>query len=501
MSDPVPGVEPGAIGSAGSDGAPEAEARILGVGTSVPSAGLAREAVVDAWGRSRARGVDAVAVPAPDEDTLTMGVAAAERALSAAGIDAGDLAGLAFATTTPPLAEEDLLPRLGAALGVPADARTHYAGRSTRAGTRALRAARDAGAVPTLVVAADAPPAAPNSPEGHAAGAGAAALVLGPGSGRGARLTGDAEVAADYPGTRFRRTGREETEGLGVTTYDRAAFTRPIGAAVDLLGDEADAPDPREAAALAVTAPDGDLPARAARTVGLDADAVSTPAATLGDTGAAGPLLGLAAALREGATPTLVVGWGSGAGADAVFVDGLAPVDGDLATDRELTYPAALRRRGEITADEPPAGGGAAVSVPTWRRSQPARYRLLAGRCPDCGALAFPPEGACPECHRLGSYESVRLPTDGVVETATGVSPGGAPPEFARQAERGGDYAVAIVRFERDGAGASVPLQVADANPNAVEAGDRVRTVFRRIYEREGVVRYGRKASLASEGR
>ncbi|MXR43304.1 hypothetical protein GRX01_18440, partial [Halobaculum sp. WSA2] len=141
MSDPEPGVEPGPIGPAGSEGAPEANARVLGVGAYVPSAGLSQEAVVDAWGRSRARGVDAVAVPAPDEDTLTMGVAAAERALSAAGIDAGDLAGLAFGTTTPPLAEEDLLPRLGAALGVPADARTHYAGRSTRAGTRALRAA------------------------------------------------------------------------------------------------------------------------------------------------------------------------------------------------------------------------------------------------------------------------------------------------------------------------------------------------------------------------
>ncbi|WP_432764885.1 hypothetical protein [Halobaculum halobium] len=285
-----------------------------------------------------------------------MGVAAAERALSAAGVAAGDLAGLAFATTTPPLAEEDLVPRLGGALGVAADARTLYAGRSTRAGTRALRGARDAAAFPALVVAADAPRAAPASPEGHAAGAGAAAVVLGPGTGTGAHLVGDAEVAADYPGTRFRRTGREETEGLGVTAYDRAAFARPTRAAVDLLGDDPNAPDPEAAAAFAVTAPDGDRSLRAARTVGLDADAVATPVATLGDTGAAGPLLGLAAALREGATPTLVVGWGSGAGADALLVDGLAPVEADLATDEELSYAAALRRCGEITRDEPPAG-------------------------------------------------------------------------------------------------------------------------------------------------
>ena len=489
MSDHEPGTERGAAADR-----PDADARILGGGVYAPSARLPRETVVEAWGRSRARGIDAVAVPAPDEDALTMGATAAERALAAAGLDAGDLAGIAFATTTPPLAEEDLLPRLGAALGVPADARTSYAGRSTRAGTRALRAARDAGAVPALVVAADAPPAAPNSPKGHAAGAGAAAVVVGPDSGSGAGLVGDAEVMADYPGTRFRRSGREQTEGLGVTSYDREAFTRTIRTAVDLLGDDADAFDPEEAAAFAVTAPDGDLPARAARSVGLDADTVSTPVDTLGDTGAAGPLLGLTAALREGATRTLVVGWGSGAGADALLVDGLAPVEGDLATDREVSYPAALRRRGEITGDESPAGGGAAVSVPTWRRSLPARYRLRAGRCPDCGALAFPPEGACPGCHALVDYESVRLHPEGTVETVTGVSPDGAPPEFARQVERGGDYAVAIVRFEREGAAASVPMQVADADPESIAAGDRVRAVFRRIYEQEGVVRYGRKA-------
>jgi hydroxymethylglutaryl-CoA synthase len=487
----------------------DADARILGAGVYAPSARLPREAVAEAWGRSLARGVDAVAVPAPDEDALTMGVAAAERALAAAGIDATALGGLALATTTPPLAEEDLLPRLGAALGAPADTRTHYTGRSTRAGTRALRAARDAGAFPTLVVAADAPRAAPESAEGHAAGAAAAAVVLGSESGTGAALVGDAEVSADYPGTRFRRAGGDDrgVEGLGVTGYDREAFTRPIAAAVDVLGDDVDAFDPAGAAALAVTAPDGDLPVRAARAIGIAHEAVSTPVAALGDTGAAGPLLGLAVALRAGATRTLVVGWGSGAGADALLVDGLAPSRGEVAGGagdddhvRELSYAAALRRRGEITRDDPPAGGGAAVSVPTWRRSLPARYRLRAGRCPECGALAFPPEGACRACHVLVNYELVSLPPAGTVETATGVSPGGAPPEFARRAERGGDYAVAIVRFEQDGGRVSVPLHVADADPSAVAAGDSVRAVFRRIYEQEGVIRYGRKARLATEG-
>ncbi|SHH70096.1 zinc ribbon domain-containing protein [Halobaculum gomorrense] len=498
MSAPEPG--PGH-----ADDRNDADARILGAGTYAPAARLPREAVVEAWGRSRARGIDAVAVPAPDEDVLTMGVAAAERALAAAGIDATDLAGLAFGTTTPPLAEEDLLPRLGAALGAPADARTHYAGRSTRAGTRALRAARDASAFPALVVAADAPRAPPNSAEGHGAGAGAVAVVLGPVSGTGAALVGDAEVSADYPGTRFRRAGGDDggVERLGVTAYDRTAFTRPIVAAVGVLGDDADAFDPASAAALAVTAPDGDLPAHAARAIGIAPEAVSTPVNALGDVGAAAPLLGLAAALHDGVARTLVVGWGSGAGADALLVDGVAPVEGQVGDGvgdaRELSYTAALRRRGEIASDDPPAGGGAAVSAPTWRRSIPARYRLRAGRCPACDALVFPPEGACPDCRALVDYESVRLPPAGVVETVTGVSPGGAPPEFARQAERGGDYAVAIVRFEREGARVSAPMQVADADPDSVASGDLVRAVFRRIYVQEGVIRYGRKALPAAE--
>ncbi|UIO98678.1 zinc ribbon domain-containing protein [Halobaculum sp. CBA1158] len=506
MSDPDAAATADAGADPKADTHTDADARILGAGTYAPRARLAGDAVAEAWGRFQPRGVDAVAVPAPDEDALTMAATAGERALSAAGVDGADLAGLAFATTTPPVAEEDLTPRLGAALGVPADATTRYAGRSTRAGTRALRAARDAGAFPTLVVAADCPRGKPGEVEGQAAGAGAAAVVLGDPATPGARLLGDAEVAADYPGTRFRRPGTETVEGLGVSAYDRRAFVRPVAAAVDVLGGNAadgdpsdtapDIGDPTEVDALAITAPDGDRPARAARAIGIDSDAVATPVDRLGDLGAAGPLVGLATALRAGATRTLLVGWGSGAGADALLVSGVAPVEGDTEADPDATasYPEALRLRGEITTDEPPAGGGAAVSVPTWRRSIPARYRLRAGRCPDCGALAFPPEGACPDCHSLVEYEAAPLPSVGTIQTVTGVTPGSAPPEFARQAARGGDYAVAIVAFERDGRSVSVPMQVCAADPDDASAGDAVRAVFRRVYEQEGVVRYGRKA-------
>ncbi|MEZ3114886.1 zinc ribbon domain-containing protein [Halobaculum sp. MBLA0147] len=539
--------------------------RIVGGGAYAPRNRLSSEAVAEAWGRSQARGVERVAVPDADEDSLTMAAAAARRALAAADRDAGSVELLVFATTTPPVEEPELTPRLGEFLGVPETAarRTHAGG--TRAGTAALadalaalggevettgvgaRAATDGSAPagvdgPALVVAADAPLGEPNDETGHAAGAAAGALVLDTGrpegddasAASGARVLARGEYATDYAGTRGRERGAVETGGLDVTTYDRAAFREPATGAVDALvaGAPQTAPDPSEVDALAITAPDGDRPARVAGALDCSPDRITTPVRRLGDTGAAGPLVGLVRSFADGPNPTgdaddthaatgaaehhtLCVGVGSGGAADAALIAGTAPVSTRLDGTRTVSYTDALRLRDRITGDAP-AGGGAAVSVPTWRRSRAARYRLVAGACPNCGALSFPAEGACGDCHDLVSYDRVRLPRTGELVTVTGIAPGGAPPEFVPQAERGGDFPVGIVRFERDGETVDVPMQVCDADAvgragdasgeresdvgdtapesSRVTAGDTVGHVVRRVYEQEGVVRYGAKA-------
>jgi hydroxymethylglutaryl-CoA synthase len=521
--------------------------RIVSVGATAPRSRLSADEIASAWDRTKARGIDSVAVPDADEDSLTLAAAAARRALDAAAVEPGSVALLSLATTTPPVEEPELTPRLGAFLGVPETAarRSHAGG--TRAGTAALAGAVASDARPALVVAADTPHGEPNSPEGHAAGAGAAAVVLDdfeavstagadesrePATASGAEILAHAEYASDYPGTRFRDRGATETDGLAVTSYDRAAFREPAVGAVEALreqtgdGGEASHADPRSVDALAITAPDGDRPARAAAAADLDPETMTTPVRTLGDTGAAGPLLGLARAFEaESAAPddggdaggdtpqhTLLVGVGSGGSADATLVVGTAPVSVRLASERRVSYDAALRLRGEITSGEP-AGGGAAVSVPTWRRSRTARYRLVAGECPECDALTFPPEGACSNCRSLVAFERVQLPRRGTVVTVTEISPGGAPPEFVPQAERGGDFPVGIVRFERDGASVDVPLQLCGvggvgtasaqgkdtSGRDTVAAGDTVERVVRRIYEQEGVVRYGAKGRVVGE--
>lgn len=461
---------------------------IAAVGAYAPRFRVSAEAFEDAWGRFQASGIDEKALPNADEDALTMGREAAVRTLDAAEEDAGGVDFLAFATTNPPAEESDLTARLGAMLGVPDDVTRQSFGASTRAGTRAIAATLDADPELGLVVAADCPEGAPDEEHDHAAGAGAAALLVTPGG--GAEVVDRGEYAEPYPGTRFRRRGSETVEGVNVTEYDRAAFREPIRAAVETLDL-----DPSDVDAAAIQAPDGGLPYRAAGALGVDADAVAAceTVSELGDTGAASVPLSLARALTDGRERVLAVGWGGGAGADALLFEHAGDVAAELAIgDGERTgYADYLRRRGAISSG-PPAGGGAYVSLPSWKRTIPQRYRLVAGRCAECGTLAFPPEGACGECGHLGECDAVELPGTGTVEAVTGISQGAAPPEFAEQQSRSGDFGVAIVAFDGPGGDrVSAPAQVVDGHDLSV--GDRVEATVRRIYTQEGVTRYGSK--------
>jgi len=498
-TDPTGGGD--ADGGVGTDR--EGSIAVRAVGAYAPPYRIECETIADAWGQFGGSGIDRTAVAGADENALTMAVAAARRALAAGNLAAGDLDYLAFATTTPPLEEEDLTARLGSTLGLGAAVTRQSFGASTRAGTRALRAVADAAPDRGLVVAADCPRGEPADDRDHAAGAGAAALLVG--TDGPARVTDLAEYAEPAPGTRFRRRGSERVEGLEVTSYDRATFVRTVGGAVDGLET-----DPGTADAAAVQSPDGALPYRATDALGVDAGTIAAAATVdeLGDTGAASPLLGLATALEAGHDRVLVVGYGSGSGADALVVDADPDAgtgaDGDDATgeavptdlaldgERTVSYTEYLRLRGEITPG-PPDGGGAYVSVPAWKRSIPQRHRLVAGRCVDCGALSFPPEGACVACGSLAGFEAVELPGTGTVEAVTTIGQGGAPPEFAEQQAMGGDFGVTIVAFDGpDGRTTSVPAQVADGYETPA-VGDRVVSVIRRIYTQEGVTRYGTK--------
>jgi hydroxymethylglutaryl-CoA synthase len=478
---------------------------IRAVGAYAPRLRIESDELADALGSVSLPGIDTTAVPDADEDALTMAIAAGRRAIGALDRETVEPEALAFATTTPPLDEEELTARLGSALGVDSDVyRQQFLG-STRAGTRALWALADGDRFPALVIASDCPEAAPDDEREHVAGAGATAVLLEPPAACPARIVARAEHASPYPGTRFRERGSDRVEGLSITSYDRTAFTETISGAVDELrarldGDSVAALAPE---AVAIQAPDGALPYRAGSALEIDAEQIKRCAHVqdLGDTGAASVLLSLASALADGADTVLCASFGSGAGSDALLIERDEPVPslldlggGGAVQSRTLPYSAYLRRRGELTTG-PPGGGGAYVSVPTWRRSSPQRHRLVAGRCPDCAALAYPPRGTCRDCGSRQEYEPLELPGTGTIETVTTISQGGAPPEFAEQQAMAGDFAVAIVAFDgpEGDATVSVPLQVTDIDPETIGIGDRVTTTVRRIYTQEGVTRWGCK--------
>jgi hydroxymethylglutaryl-CoA synthase len=498
------------------------ERAIAGIGAYAPRYRLSAEAVTEAWGQFHGAGISTTAVPAADEDTLTMAAEAATRALRAADVDPGDVAGLTIGTTTPPTAEEAMPPRLASLLGLPESVRSRQLTGSTRAGVDAVVAGLGDGtgagtdsASPVLAVATDAPRGASDDAIEHAGGAGAVALVLAPDA--PGSIQGSAEHNSPYPGTRFRPTGSTETTGLGVTGYEREAFVGTVAAAADALNA-----DLSDADAIALQSPNGKLPYRAAGALGVDTDAIhrGTVVADLGDLGAASAPFGLAAALDDGAERVVVLGYGSGGGATALVVtDQGIPIELTTGEDEQLSYGEYLRMRGEITSGEP-EGGGAYVSVPSWHRTIPQRHRLLAGRCPECGTIAFPPEGACHDCGALGEYEDVELPGTGTVDAVTVIGQGGAPPEFVEQQARSGAYVSAVVALDGPGDGSrhdssrddesrdgsrddvsdeqgrervSIPAQVVGADPGTVGVGDRVTATIRRIYTQEGVTRYGFK--------
>jgi hydroxymethylglutaryl-CoA synthase len=311
---------------------------IAAAGAYAPRFRITADEFAEAFGSFDAAGVSEKAVPAADEDSVTMAVAAARDALAGGPVDRDEIAGLAVGSTTPPVDEGDVAARVAEILGLGRGVETSVHTQSTRAGTRAVvDAARMDG--PALAVAADAPRGDPDDALGHAAGAGAVALVLaddGPAS-----VEETAHYTREFAGTRFRERGSDAVETYDATAYERDAYTSVVAGAVDRLDSVGEV--------VAPTAPDGKLPYRA--TSGIDADAEVVQAADeLGDTGAASPLFGLCAAWADGASSVTVVGYGDGASADALTVSGTLAADWDRETE-QVTYAEYARKRGYVISE------------------------------------------------------------------------------------------------------------------------------------------------------
>ncbi|MDZ7688568.1 MAG: hypothetical protein U5J64_07585 [Halobacteriales archaeon] len=312
------------------------DATIKSCGAYVPRLRIDASEFEEAWGSFDARGVEEKRVPDADEDAVTMAVEAAEDALGSSSYGREDVDALALGTTTPPLEEGEFGAQVAKIVGFDESVEIVAHTESARAGVRSLvtavRSVDEDGVA--VAVAADCPIGAPDDAVDHAAGAGAVAFVVGD--------EGDVEIeetasyTQEFPGTRFRERGEKTVEKYGATAYERDAYTTVVSEAFEAI----EVPD----AVLAPTAPDADMPYRAARSLGVEA---YEAASSLGDTGAASALFGVLEAWRNGEKNVVVVGYGDGASADAVRLVGSLSCDYERAAV-SVTYTEYLRRRGHV---------------------------------------------------------------------------------------------------------------------------------------------------------
>ncbi|WP_254547409.1 hypothetical protein [Halomarina pelagica] len=329
---------------------------IAGCGGYVPLYRIERETIAAQHGGS---GRGESAVPARDENHVTMACEAAGTALARAGIEGGDLGAVFAASVTDPLAEHGIAAHVAYRFDATGDVRTGDFRATPRAAADALFAARafvEATGERAIVVASDVLPAESGDGGEAYAGAGAGAVVVAPDAGRG-NVAGesanvdatdadatdaDATDAGDAPAATLTGWGQETTGFVerhrehgepaigGDARFERRYGARPAAeAAVEraLASAEIDAP-----ARAVACAPD----ARLARTVlgGVEAEHVSTFDA-VGSAGTASLLLDLAHLLEtsEPGTPALAVCYGAG-GADAVaFEVGEAGKRGETVAD------------------------------------------------------------------------------------------------------------------------------------------------------------------------
>jgi hydroxymethylglutaryl-CoA synthase len=454
--------------------------RILGVGAAAPAWRVPAREVAAAWDRRGGSG--RAAVCGPDEDTLTLAVDAALGALRTAGVDPGGVDGLWWGTTRPPFAEGPSHSVLASALGLPRQSGGILASGSPHSGIDALLAAADAvgagSARVALVIASDALVPGPGTAFEARCGAGAAALVL-------AADGGNAAITARVTRTqplldRYRGDGERETRDLYDARLFREEMFLPV---VQEVGEHLAAFDVR---AWSLPDPDGRLGGTVAKRLGATNAAATTDGA-LGDSGAAGPILGAIAALDAAGAVALV---GSGGGrttgvivtADAA-VPGAAGIADVLSGGTEVPYASALRARGQLV----PSGETIPMGVPPesalFARGAAEMLQLLGARCADCGTINTPPS-IHPACIACGAtkLEPVALARRGTVHTfvvnQTMPAPFVAP------------LPIAVVDLDD---GSRIMLQVVGDGTD-VAIGTDVELVLRRYAHERGVPVYGWKA-------
>ena len=477
-----------------------AQRGILAYGAYLPFQRLDRKSISATLGAGGGKGTRTVA--SYDEDTTSLGVEAARRALRVLPAGAPQPTALYFATSDPAYLEKSNAATVHAALGLDSSVVAYDFGGAVRSGVGVLRAALER-VEPTLVVLSDVRTGLPGGVDESSNGDGAVAFVTAGAGPLVAELVAAAGVTSellDRWRLPYEPTARQWEERFG-----EAVLVEPAQAALtDALKQAGIQPGELAAAAVSGTSP------RAARKVagalgGAGATLVDDLSGTVGFTGAAHAGLLLASALdtvrvENGSAGALIASLSLADGADVLVfraTDALAAArptpslaNQIAAGGPPLPYPTFLTWRGQLRREPPRRPDPNRPTAPASHRGEAWKFGFSASRCQACGRRHLPPQRVCLECHAVDQMELERLAdVPGTIATYT----------LDRLAfSLHPPVVVAVVDFD---GGGRFQCELTDVDPSTVAIGQRVEMTFRRLFTAEGVHNYFWKAKpIAAEG-
>lgn len=457
---------------------------ILSYGTYLPYRRLDRSEITAVAGTGGGTGTRTVA--SYDEDTTTMGVAAARHALAAA--PGGTVpASLWFATVEPAYLDKTNATAVHAALRLPATCPAFDANGSIRSAVGALRAGFSATG-PALVVTSDMRTGLPGSPDEASGGDGASALLVG--------STDDGPLVAEVLGAgsateefldRWRTPGEtrsrvwEERFGQGrYVALGRRAWEDALEAA-GLAADRVDS--------VVVATTHSRAAATLAGKLGVADRVADDLAASVGFTGAAHPALALANVLDASPVGRVVALVVLADGADVTLLrttESLPAgrprpsVADQIAAGGPLAYGTALAWRGHLPVEPPRRPPPARPSASAAGRSTAWKFGFVGSRGDD-GTVHLPPAPGEGDPRPMADATGT-IATYTVDRLAYSPSP---PVVFA------------VVDFD---GGGRVPIELTDVDATEVAIGDRVEMTFRRLYTADGIHNYFWKARPVRTG-
>jgi hydroxymethylglutaryl-CoA synthase len=457
-------------------------------GAYIPYYRLAHKDIARAWGGRAGDGERAVANV--DEDSITMAVEAVRDLLAAR--DGREVDGLMFASTTSPYAEKQASSLIATVCDLRHDLRAADYTSSLRSATTAMRAALDsvqAGSSANLIItAADTRLAPPRSANERLFGDAAAAIEVG-------RERVIAKLIASHSTVDemtdvWRKDDDPYVSGWEERFSVTQGYQRVVRQAVSELFERS-AIGPSEITKAIFYAPEAGSLASVAKSLKLNPEQIPDHLfASVGNTGAAMPVLVLSSVLEEARAgdKLLVVGYGSGC--DALLFEVTDEIEnakaatrrgvkGHLAAKASLgNYERYMKFR-ELVETEAPRRQLPTASAPNiWRRRDDI-YRLYGYRCLSCGKVQYPQQRVCISCQARDNFESVRLADKRASLFTFTVDFLNADPDPPT--------VMTIIDFA---GGGRAYLQMTDRNPADVHIDQEVEMTFRRMYEAEGFTNY-----------